>query len=138
MLDAHVLVLNRVYQPVNLTDVRRALCMMYLGVARALDRSCCYCARRLPRRQLNLAQVLPRSRGGKSNRQNVVTSCRRCNCHRGGHTPLQAGMRLMRSPTKPRWAQLVHRPRLQAEHQEWWPFLNPIDASYWNTELESD
>ena len=38
MLDAHVLVLNRNFQPVNVIGARRALCMLYIGVARALDR----------------------------------------------------------------------------------------------------
>jgi hypothetical protein len=37
MLDGGVLVLNRVYQPVHVTSVRRALSLLYQGIARALD-----------------------------------------------------------------------------------------------------
>ena len=38
MSDAHVLVLNRLYQPVNVTDWRRALVLLYVGAVRVLDR----------------------------------------------------------------------------------------------------
>lgn len=199
LVNAHVLVLNRYYQPVNVTSARRAMCMLYIGAARALDRNyqlfdfpnwsqlaaeledetvgavnrrirvprilvlqaydrvptgrirfsrhnifvrddhtCQYCSSRLPRRDLNLDHVVPRSKGGRTNWENVVTSCMRCNFKKGGRTPEQAGMALARAPRKPRWAELVHPPRLRARYREWLPFLNPVDASYWNTELQSD
>lgn len=198
-MDAHVLVLNRYFQPVNVINVRRALCMLYVGVARALDaefrqfdfpswaalsaelgddtigsvnrririprilvlqayervplgrirfsrhnifvrddHTCQYCAKRLPRRLLNLDHVIPRSRGGKTNWENVVASCVPCNFKKGGHTPEEAKMQLIRPPHKPQWVELVHPPRMRARYREWLPFLNPVDASYWNTELESD
>src|SRR5512144_2844945 len=37
MLNTGVLVLNRVYQPVHITSVRRAFTLLYQGVARAVD-----------------------------------------------------------------------------------------------------
>jgi 5-methylcytosine-specific restriction endonuclease McrA len=37
MLDTGVLVLNRVYQPVHVTSVRRAFTLLYQGAARAID-----------------------------------------------------------------------------------------------------
>ena len=198
MVEAPVLVLNRNYQPVNVTNVRRALAMLYLGVAQALDQQyqlfdfetwaalsaeygesvatvrrririprivvlqafdrvpmgrirfsrynifardqhvCQYCGERFPRRLLNLDHVVPRSRGGRTNWENIVTSCIECNFAKGGRTPTEAGMALLRRPTKPRWSQLVSpRPR-RAHYREWLPFLSPVDASYWNTELDSD
>ncbi|MFI5307644.1 MAG: hypothetical protein ACHQ53_09845, partial [Polyangiales bacterium] len=36
-LDAPVLVLNRNYQPIRVTRARRALTMLYVGAAKALD-----------------------------------------------------------------------------------------------------
>ncbi len=39
-LEAPVLVLNRNYQPVRVTRARRALMMLYLGAAKALDANC--------------------------------------------------------------------------------------------------
>jgi 5-methylcytosine-specific restriction endonuclease McrA len=37
MLDTGVLVLNRVYQPIHITSVRRAFTLLYGGAARAID-----------------------------------------------------------------------------------------------------
>jgi len=37
MLNTHVLVLNRHYQPVHVTSVRRAFGLLYQGVAKAID-----------------------------------------------------------------------------------------------------
>jgi 5-methylcytosine-specific restriction endonuclease McrA len=37
MLNSSVLVLNRLYQPIHVTNVRRAFTLMYQGVARAVD-----------------------------------------------------------------------------------------------------
>ena len=199
MLNAHVLVLNRLYQPVNVTNVRRAICLMYVGAARALDsqfrlfdfpswaalsaefgsetihavhgqllvprivvlqvyeripkgrirfsrhnifvrdnHTCQYCNTLMTRRHLNLDHVIPRSQGGKTNWENVVTSCIPCNFRKGCRTPEQAGMSLTRPAHKPRWSELVHMPRVRARYEEWLPFLNPVDACYWNTELEHD
>jgi 5-methylcytosine-specific restriction endonuclease McrA len=38
MINSSVLVLNRSFQPVHVTTVKRAFTLLYLGVARALDR----------------------------------------------------------------------------------------------------
>ncbi len=38
MLDSSVLVLNRLYQPIHVTSVRRAFALLYQGLARAIDR----------------------------------------------------------------------------------------------------
>lgn len=38
MSHGAVLVLNRVYQPIHITTARRALCLLYGGIARAMDR----------------------------------------------------------------------------------------------------
>ena len=37
MLESSVLVLNRLWQPVNITSARRAFCLLYGGRVRALD-----------------------------------------------------------------------------------------------------
>ncbi len=41
--------------------------------------TCQYCGRRLPRHELNLDHVIPRSQGGTSIWENVVCSCHECN-----------------------------------------------------------
>ena len=37
MLNTAVLVLNRNYQPVHVTNVKRAFSLLYMGIARAID-----------------------------------------------------------------------------------------------------
>jgi hypothetical protein len=85
---------------------------------------CQYCARRLPVRELNIDHVLPRSRGGGDSWENLVTACRPCNLNKGRRTPEEASMRLIRTPTAPRWTTsmelLLGRPQ---PFKEWEPFL---------------
>jgi 5-methylcytosine-specific restriction endonuclease McrA len=197
MLNTNVLVLNRLYQPIHVTTVKRAFTLLYAGVARAIDaqyrlfdfqswaalsaelhadslgavgrririprvivltayerlpkvrvrfsraniyardhNTCQYCGKTLPRSDLNLDHVIPRSRGGKTSWENIVCSCVPCNLRKGGNTPLEAGMHLLRVPTRPRWTPILKSPIGRAAYREWLPFLSLADASYWNVELE--
>lgn len=195
MINSAVLVLNRYYQPVHVTSVRRAFSLLYQGVAKALDSqyrlyefddwaaltaaahdsvttvnrqiriprvvvllayeylpkgrvrfsrlniyardhdTCQYCARQLPRSELNLDHVNPRSQGGKTSWENVVCSCVPCNLKKGGRTPEQAGLRLLKKPVRPRWTPLFRGAVRRNTYREWLPFLTLADASYWNAEL---
>lgn len=102
----------------------------------ARDRNTCqYCGRRLPRQELNLDHVVPRSQGGRSTWENIVCSCLVCNRRKGGRTPAQAGMRLIRRPEKPQWNPISTVIVGRKGHPDWRPFLSLVDASYWNTEL---
>ena len=197
MLEGGVLVLNRSYMPVHITNVRRAFAMVYQGIARAVDEQyrtfdfaswsalsaaahedhvgltdriirvprvivlmvydrlpkrrvrfnrlniyardnniCQYCGRRFPKRRLNLDHVIPRSRGGKSTWENVVCSCFRCNRKKGGRTPQEAAMKLVRKPHRPTWTPYLDLTLQNIRYEEWKPFVHFVDASYWNTELE--
>lgn len=96
---------------------------------------CQYCGSRPARVELNLDHVVPRALGGRTTWENVVTSCLECNRTKGGRTPVQAGMELVRRPVRPRWTPLAHLMLTGARYEEWRPFLNVVDASYWNVEL---
>lgn len=65
--------------------------------------SCQYCGRRYPVDELTCDHVVPRSRGGKAEWENIVTCCAACNRRKGGRTPGEAGMRLLRTPARPSW-----------------------------------
>lgn len=97
--------------------------------------TCQYCRQRPPRSELNLDHVVPRSLGGRSTWENVVCSCVACNRKKGGRTPEQAGLRLRALPRKPKWTPLMNLMLSSVRYKEWRPFLNVVDASYWNTEL---
>lgn len=199
MLHAPVLVLNRSFFPVHVTNVKRAFCLLYRGVAKAVDEqyqtfdfqswaelskaledskemvglvgslilaprvillsaydrfpkrevrfsrlnilirdsyTCQYCGEQLKKNQLNLDHVIPRSRGGKTTWENVVTSCHDCNRRKGGLLPEEARLKLIRKPYRPKtfpFSLLIAKPNI---HRAWVPFLNIVDFSYWNVELE--
>lgn len=197
MLTSSVLVLNRSFFPIHVTTLKRAFCMLYAGIARAVDKeyrtfdfeswaalsaavndervglvgrmvrvprvialtaydrlpkrdirfsrinilirdrhTCQYCGQKLPRSQLNLDHIVPRSRGGKTTWENVVTSCHTCNRKKGGRVPEDAGLSLIRRPFRPKVAPFLDGSLGPIKYEEWRPFFNIIDFSYWNVELE--
>jgi len=186
-LGSPVLVLNRGYQPVRITDARNGFAMLYLGRARALDASyeahdfeawmgrrpasfdeaigtprgaiciprvlllhsynrvpraplrlsrrhvymrdeytCQYCCERPGVKELNLDHVHPRSQGGRSTWENLVTSCRRCNLKKGYSTPEEVGMRLRRRPVRPSWSLALTLTASRRRFVEWEPFLTAV------------
>ena len=100
--------------------------------------TCQYCGDRFARSELNLDHVVPRSQGGTSRWDNVVCSCHPCNRRKGGRTPEQAGMRLLRPAKRPDWAVFMAETFSPTRYREWFPFFSMADVSYWNVELEQD
>jgi len=97
--------------------------------------TCQYCGKRFPRQELNLDHVIPRSRGGTSTWENVVCSCQTCNRRKGGLTPQEAKIYLLRRPFKPKWTPFMQQTFSLSHYREWLPFISVVDASYWNAEL---
>ncbi|HTL11248.1 MAG TPA: HNH endonuclease [Bdellovibrionota bacterium] len=64
---------------------------------------CQYCGNRAARHQLTLDHVMPVVQGGRKSWENIVTCCKLCNQRKGGRTPDQAGMALIRRPEEPKW-----------------------------------
>lgn len=96
---------------------------------------CQYCGGKFPRQELNLDHVIPRSKGGTSTWENVVCSCQSCNRRKGGRTPQEAKVTLLRKPYKPKWTPFMQQTFSLARYEEWLPFVSMVDASYWNAEL---
>ena len=184
-LDAPVLVLNRLFQPVRITTARHGFTLLFMGRARALDArfepydfwewaqltkhddgdetigtarghvrvprvlllsgynrvpsaplrlsrrniflrdayTCQYCGGRPGTRELNLDHVMPRSRGGRSTWDNLVTSCRDCNLRKGWATPDECGMALRSRPARPGWSTALMMAAPHKRYAEWEPFL---------------
>ena len=96
---------------------------------------CCYCGKKFGTQELNLEHVLPRSRGGKTDWSNIVTACIPCNLRKADRVPVEAGMKLLIKPSKPKWrgsASLVFRAPFKIK-ASWQRF---VDNVYWNIELE--
>ena len=60
--------------------------------------TCQYCS---ARHELTFDHVVPRSRGGQTTWENVVTACAPCNLRKGGKMPKQAEMFPMQAPYRP-------------------------------------
>lgn len=102
----------------------------------ARDRNTCqYCGKRYPRQDLNLDHVIPRSQGGLSTWENIVCSCHACNRRKGGRTPQQAGIRLLRRPTRPGWTPFMAEAFNLRRYGAWQPFLSLVDAGRESVEM---
>lgn len=69
---------------------------------------CLYCGHQFPNRNLSRDHVKPMSQGGSDTWSNLVTACKRCNNHKAGRTPEQAGMQLIAIPFTPSHAEYIY------------------------------
>jgi 5-methylcytosine-specific restriction endonuclease McrA len=166
---SEVLVLNNNYQPLNVTNVHRAIVLMCLGkvevvrtnsqtyhsehmsvvtptvvrlrsyIRRPLpelrtsrksilardSHSCQYCGE--TRGALTIDHVTPRDRGGKTDWDNLVCCCTKCNNLKGNRTPDEAGMKLRRQPRRPKYIPYISYTKfVTALHNpHWQDFLAP-------------
>lgn len=98
------------------------------------DRNTCqYCQKKLPSEMLNLDHVIPKSRGGKTNWENLALSCVPCNQKKGSRTPREAGMHLLKEPIQPTRRDLgvIHDGSV-TKQKPWEVIMNMM---YWNSEL---
>jgi hypothetical protein len=47
-------------------------------------------------------------------------------------------MKLIRPPSRPHWTPFIDLSSRVVRHEEWKPFFNLVDFSYWNLELKED
>ena len=91
---------------------------------------CQYCGQKFSSEELTYDHVVPRSRGGKTEWENIVTCCVDCNRRKGGRTPSEAGMKLIKKPEKPTWIPALRITiGFREVPQSWRDYL------YWNVEL---
>lgn len=88
------------------------------------DHQCMYCGQRLPVAQLSLDHVIPKSRGGPNDWENVVASCVACNVRKGGRTPQEARMALMRKPVKPKRSPFLMQKLSNPKYESWKAFVD--------------
>ncbi|NQU25477.1 MAG: HNH endonuclease [Candidatus Nealsonbacteria bacterium] len=91
----------------------------------ARDESVCqYCGRHFPLHQLSVDHVIPQSRNGKTEWENVVCACLACNAKKGGHTPKEARMRLVRRPSRPKRDPAILLKLSDPKYETWRMWLN--------------
>jgi 5-methylcytosine-specific restriction endonuclease McrA len=91
---------------------------------------CQYCGSTYSPEELTYDHVLPKSRGGRTEWANIVTCCVPCNRRKGGRTPSEAGMSLVRKPERPKWVPALKVTVGFKEVPKSWR-----DYLYWNVEL---
>lgn len=93
--------------------------------------SCVYCD---AREDLTFDHVVPRSHGGRTTWDNIVTACSPCNLKKGGQSLKQSGLHLRRSPRQPSVHELQAIGRRFPPHylHESW-----LDWLYWDAVLEA-
>jgi 5-methylcytosine-specific restriction endonuclease McrA len=82
--------------------------------------ACQYCGSRA---NLTVDHVIPRSKGGSSNWENIVASCAPCNRRKGDRLPKQAGMHPRRAPKAPHAEIFIHvaSPSIPAAWRQYLP-----------------
>jgi 5-methylcytosine-specific restriction endonuclease McrA len=93
---------------------------------------CQYCGRKFRTKDLSIDHVVPRSRGGHTVWTNVVCACLKCNVKKGGRTPREARMKLVKEPKRPRFSPVITLHARDKRYRSWKQFL---DAAYWQVEL---
>ncbi len=95
------------------------------------DRFCCqYCG---ARGDLTFDHLIPRSRGGRTTWENVVTACSPCNLKKANRLAHEIGMQPRQKPFRPDIYQLHNNGRAFPPnylHESW------VDYLYWDSELE--
>ncbi len=81
---------------------------------------CQYCGRTMESCHLTYDHVVPKSIGGKTAWENIVTCCLPCNKKKGGRTPAQAKMHLIRKARKPSWHPMLMITLRIAQTPETW------------------
>jgi 5-methylcytosine-specific restriction endonuclease McrA len=81
--------------------------------------TCQYCG---SGHHLTLDHVIPKSRGGRTTWDNLITACQSCNARKGDQTPDEANMRLKTKPYKPSFVMFLRDFSGNVE-DSWLPFL---------------
>ena len=82
---------------------------------------CQYCG---TTKELTLDHVVPKSKGGKSTWNNLVTACKPCNARKGDFSLDQIDMKLKNQPYKPSYVMFL-MDNSGLVQDDWMPFLKP-------------
>ena len=95
---------------------------------------CQYCGHPKPTPDLTFDHVIPRSRGGRTSWDNVVTACGPCNLRKANKLPRECHMQPRQVPRQPTSWELQENGRSFPPnhlHESWRDYL------YWDSELEN-
>ena len=84
---------------------------------------CQYTGKELRPGEGNIDHVLPRSRGGKTDWENCVLSHKEVNSKKANLLPEEAGLKLIKKPTKPKEVPVTDNLKNQHQITDWKPFI---------------
>ena len=91
--------------------------------------TCQYCG--LVGKDMTIDHVVPRRHGGRTEWDNVVCSCRRCNMKKSDKLLPQTNMKLMRPPRRPRYVPYISLVKyLAGRKNEVWRDYLPVFADF--------
>lgn len=94
---------------------------------------CQYCNKKCSIDELTYDHVVPRSQGGRTTWDNIVSCCYACNREKANRTPAAAGLVLRTTPSRPTWIRAVEiRVSARSIPDAW------RDYVYWTGEVEHD
>jgi 5-methylcytosine-specific restriction endonuclease McrA len=94
---------------------------------------CQYCSMQCSIDQLTYDHVTPRSRGGRTTWENIVSCCYSCNSNKANRTPAEARMKLRSIPARPTWVPAVQiRVSTKSVPDAW------RDYVYWTGEIDNE
>ncbi|HEY4243159.1 MAG TPA: HNH endonuclease [Kofleriaceae bacterium] len=94
---------------------------------------CQYCGKDCTPQELTYDHVIPRSRGGATTWENIVSACYTCNRKKAARTPSEAGMKLAKRPVRPTWLPATQIRVSSVSIPDAWR-----DYVYWTAELGTD
>ena len=149
-LKNQILVLNADYAPINIVSKRKAIVYIIKEKVQILsehvvrlvnyirlpynrimsnnvtrrsiftrdNHTCAYCN---SKENLTVDHIIPQSRNGQDEWENLITCCLKCNLKKGNRTPSEAGMKLLFQPYKPynKISLTIHRSNVS----EWKEYL---------------
>lgn len=110
-----------------ISSMKRGLKFSRANVYARDSHTCQYCGTRCGVRELTYDHVIPRSRGGRTEWDNIVAACKACNSRKADRTPDECGMFPRTSPVKPAKLPLTSAiTHVQDPPEEWVPFLGVL------------
>ncbi|MBT4791291.1 MAG: HNH endonuclease [Halobacteriovoraceae bacterium] len=86
--------------------------------------TCQYCSGKFIAKELTLDHVYPKSKGGKTDWENIVAACGRCNNKKSDTLLCDSQFNLIKKPFEPKWLSLFLKKLGQSEKILWKDWFN--------------
>lgn len=107
----------------RISDMKKGVKFSRSNVLARDKYKCAYCNGKFSHEELNYDHVVPRSQGGLTCWENIVSACYPCNAKKGGRTPEQAKMKLWFKPYRPKSLPLTGPLVGGVVHETWVPWV---------------